>query len=54
MRQGGDVSADSIHMLHTQRGLPESVEIIRGLCMGGFDPAKAAVGQGRASAQDFK
>lgn len=43
-----------MHMLHTQRSLPESVEIIRGLCMGGFDPAKAAVGQGRASAQDFK
>lgn len=52
--QGGDVSANSMHMLHTQRGLAESVEIIRGICMGGFDTAKAAVDQGRASAQDFK
>ena len=48
------MSANSMHMLHTQRSLPESVEIIQGLCMGGFDPAKAAVAQGRASAQDFK
>ena len=43
-----------MHMLHTQRSLPESVEIIRGICMGGFDTAKAAVAQDRASAQDFK
>ena len=52
--QGGDVSPDSIHMLHTKMSLPESVEIIRGICMGGFDTGKAAVDQGRALAQDFK
>ena len=52
--QGGDVSPNSMHMLHTQRSLPESVEIIRGICMGGFETAKAAVAQERASAQDFK
>ena len=52
--QGGDVSPNSMHMLHTQQNLPESTEIIRGICMGGFDTAKAAVAQGRASAQDFK
>jgi putative AlgH/UPF0301 family transcriptional regulator len=54
MYQGGDVSANSMHMLHSHSELPETVDIIKGICMGGFDAAKAAVGQGRYPASDFK
>ncbi|EIE23156.1 DUF179-domain-containing protein [Coccomyxa subellipsoidea C-169] len=51
---GGDVSPNSMHMLHCHGQLPEAVEIIRGINMGGFDAAKAAVSQGRMPATDFK
>lgn len=52
--QGGDVSPNSMHMLHCHGHLPEAVEIIRGINMGGFDAAKAAVSQARMPATDFK
>ena len=52
--QGGDVSPNSMHMLHSHGELPNSVEIIQGLSMGGFDEAKAAIRDGRMPAQDFK
>ncbi len=54
MLQGGDVSPNSMHMLHSHGELPEAVEIIRGIYMGGFDAAKAAVDQKRMPATDFK
>ena len=54
MRQGGDVSPNSMHMLHARAGLPGSVQVVRGIAMGGFDAAKAAIRDGRAPAQDFK
>ena len=43
-----------MHMLHARAGLPGSVEVVRGIAMGGFDAAKAAIRDGRAPAQDFK
>ncbi len=43
-----------MHMLHCHGQLPGAVEIIRGINMGGFDAAKAAVSQGRMPATDFK
>lgn len=52
--QGGDVSPNSMHMLHSHGELPNSVEVIQGLSMGGFDEAKAAIRDGRMPAQDFK
>ncbi|BDA50133.1 probable UPF0301 protein BDI_1431 [Coccomyxa sp. Obi] len=51
---GGDVSPNSMHMLHCHGELPEAVEIIRGIYMGGFDAAKAAVNQKGMPPTDFK
>lgn len=48
------MSPNSMHMLHANGELSESVDIIRGICMGGFDAAKASVARGRAPASDFK
>lgn len=50
---GGDVGKDTIHMLHPHVGVEGSAEVVRGVRMGGFEGASAAVAEG-TPATDFR
>ena len=53
---GGDVGAASMHLLHRDNpeALPSGNTIVRGIAMGGFRDAVAAVRSGAMRAQDFR
>eukprot|EP00891_Asterochloris_glomerata_P005622 jgi/Astpho2/5622/Aster-02874 len=51
---GGDVGLDTTFLLHPHGQLPESVEIVNGVFMGGCNAARAAVREGHKKAEDFK
>jgi putative transcriptional regulator len=53
---GGDVGAASMHLLHRDNpeALPSGKTVVRGVAMGGFRDAVAAVRSGAMRAQDFR
>jgi len=52
---GGDVGMDTLHLVHRVKDLSQgSREIMPGLYLGGFDRAKEAIADGKASVDDFR
>lgn len=51
---GGDVGAHTLHLLHGNSGFRDSIEVIPGVHLGGFEGAKVAVSSGAQSPDDFK
>jgi putative transcriptional regulator len=51
---GGDVGPESVHLVHGVCGLAESVEVVRGVHMGGFTAAKAGLAEGIYVPEQFK
>ena len=53
---GGDVGAASMHLLHRDNpeALPSGKTVVRGIAMGGFRDAVAAVRSGAMRPQDFR
>jgi putative transcriptional regulator len=53
---GGDVGKSSLHLLHADNidALPTGRRVVRGVAMGGFDGAQAAVRSGAMQKADFR
>lgn len=51
---GGDVGRHTLHLLHGISGLQDSIEVLPGVHLGGFEGTQHALASGKHSAQDLK
>lgn len=51
---GGDVGPSSAHVLHGVHGIQDSIQVLPGLYLGGFEGVKEALSQGVVAPEDLK